>query len=92
MKHQAGFLRKTARLDKKKKFKNEDVEAQILHILKNAKDHFDDYQSLIAGFAMSQLLGDILARPNLNLDYLRERKIRLDNYLANIASSMKKDI
>ena len=96
---QTGFLRKRHGQQKsvkkgKIKPKNIDIHAEVDKIVKEGRKTFDDYSVVIVAYGMSQVLEDLLSRvgtQNLTA-YIKDKKARLDTYLTNVTTAMKKEI
>jgi hypothetical protein len=98
MKPKGGFLRKAARLEKKR-LKNEKIEKsfddEVLEIVNKSKDSINDYSVVIAAFTIHHVMEEMQAvlRGNGNIEaYIKNKKSRVDSYLKGVTEAMKRDI
>jgi hypothetical protein len=102
-KQKAGFLRKTARMDRKSALRNNHtdrkipIESEIQSIINKAKESFDEYSTVIAAFAIQTVLKEILnanirAHPNDIKNYILEKKADVDKYLDGVVKAMGEDL
>jgi hypothetical protein len=106
MKPKGGFLRKAARLDKKRKAQHDEVknhniniDSQVEDIVNEGKNVIDDYSMVISAFAMKITLEKTLKTCNqegMCMDELKENLNgnlkRITAYLVNVTAAMKKDM
>jgi hypothetical protein len=91
----SGFLRKAARMDKKKQAdkKVEDafsIEEDVRQIMLDAGKAFDSYSVIVVAYAVKKTLEEVLEQPD-PVAYAKHKLFKANNYVADVAKAMGKE-